>query len=260
MYRLASCPFCSAGIRKYWPAVSVWRCTACTLMFRNPVPSHDDLTHLYTKSWSEPDSNRAETGGTDLMVARVFARRLASSLGRRDLLDVKILEFGAGRGTMLTAMAELGAEVYGIEPFGIEHIRNQGFMAYRSLAELPSGVKFDGVVSIDVMEHLARPWEELSQLRELLVSRGWLYAATLNTDGLNARLTRERWREVRKLGHLMFFNSSNFDHILRFAGFVNCRRLRWLVSHSEKPYKNALLYVMQKLGVDGELRYLAYTV
>jgi len=258
MYNLTQCPFCEGDVGSYWPTVNVRRCFSCDLLFRNPLPSQKELTALYEESWSDPMENTSETGGTHLDLARVYARMLASSLALKDFSGLKILEFGAGRGAMLTALSELGADAYGIEPFGNEYLKKQGFNIFRSLDELPQGSTFDGVVSIDVVEHLPTPWNEIKRCRDFLTPSGWLYIATLNSQGLNARVYRSKWREVVKRGHLMFFTPRSLASILAACGYERCRRLRWFVQYDNSKAHTSLHYVLQALYLDGELRYLAF--
>src|SRR5205823_4085133 len=150
---------------------------------RHPLPSEKDLAKIYQKSWLDPYEYRSETGGTDLDLARTYVRRLANSLGFKDFSGLKILDFGAGRGAMLTALKELGADVCAIEPFGYQFLENKGFITFRTLDEIPVGIIFDGIVAIDVIEHLYAPWNELRRFLEILKDSGWVYISTVNAGG-----------------------------------------------------------------------------
>lgn len=211
------CPYCGSDhILHIWPESSFDQCRSCLLYFRNPMPWQEELDELYNRSWSNPEIQRSETGGTDDCLAYVYARKLARSLGRRDLQDLKIMDFGAGRGAMLKALERLGARAVGVEPYGFEYLQSQGFEAYG----------------------------------------GWIYVATGNPVGLNAK--KGRWREARKQGHLLFPHPRTMERILRGAGFQRIRRLRWLIRFKRNPVKVGVHYLMQLLGLDGELRYLAW--
>jgi SAM-dependent methyltransferase len=223
------------------------------------MPSRAALEKLYSASWSAPMLARAETGGTDQRLARCYAARLLQSLSLADFNGRRILELGAGRGEMLTALRERGAEACGVEPFGYEFLRQRNFAVYRSLEDLPPSLLFDGAVSLDVVEHLARPWHELAVLGGRLRPGGFLYLSTLNTRGLNALLTRSRWRELRKDGHLLFFNAASMRRVLSCAGFESVRRLRWHVAYHDSAFRRAIDFVLQSAGLDGGLRFLART-
>jgi SAM-dependent methyltransferase len=180
------CPYCgSRRISSVWPRAHYNRCLECGLFYRNPMPNLVDLDMLYAAPWAAPDEHRSETGGTDRRLARVYARRLARSVGRRDFRGLKILDFGAGRGEMLQALSELGGEVWAVEPFGYDYLKARGFTVLREIGEIPEEAKFDGLIAIDVVEHLQSPWEAVERLWWLLRYGGWIcgYCKSERTEG-----------------------------------------------------------------------------
>ena len=220
------------------------------------MPTQEELDDLYAKSWQNPERFRSETGGTELGLARIYGKLLAGSLGLRNLKGLRILDFGAGRGDMLKALMELGAEVVGVEPYGLDFLRAQGFEAYGKVSEVKGD--FDGIVTIDVIEHLRNPWDTLKDLSALLKTGGWIYVSTGNPTGLNAKINRGNWREAKKAGHLLFPSPSTMERMLCEAGFTKVKRLRWLIRFHRNPLRVMANYIMQMTGLDGELRYLAW--
>lgn len=225
-------------------------------MFRNAMPSLSELDDLYEKSWSAPESNRNETGGTSNRYAEIYANRLARSIKRPNLKGLKILEFGAG--TMVETMQALGAEVVAVEPYGHKVIADKGFEVYQSLEDLPGDLQFDGALSIDVVEHLLAPWKEITQMAKFLKPNGWLMTSTLNAEGLNARMTQDKWREVVKEVHTYFYNPKSLEELLKSCGLTKVKRLQWFVPYSKSSLRNLLHYTIAMLRLEGELRYLAY--
>jgi SAM-dependent methyltransferase len=254
---LLSCPYCgSIDIQKIWPQSNWDRCVACGLYFRNPVPVQQELDSLYANSWQKPEQARSETGGTDLKLARVYVKLLIRSLGLRRLTGLRLLDFGAGRGDMSKALIETGAEVVCVEPYGVDFLKARGFEAYASISEVKG--KFDGIVTIDVFEHLRNPWDTLRELSNLLKVGGWMYVATGNPCGLNATINRGNWREAKKAGHLVFPSPSTMEKILHDAGFAKIKRLRWLIRFHRNPLRAMGNYLIQMTGLDGELMYLCW--
>lgn len=258
MSGMETCPFCRGGLAPYWPAASIWRCQACDCRFRTPGLTGSELDLLYREAWNDPDANRSETGGTNLRLARIYAHRLLETLGLPNIENLRILDFGAGTGAMAMALAERGADVHCVDRFAYPTLRELGHKAWRSIDDLPADFKADGIVALDVIEHLPRPWEELGGLRNLLTDVGWIYVSTLNARSLNARVMRGTWREAVKEGHLVFFTPASLERVLAAAGYRTAQRLRWFVRYRERPLHRALHFTLQATGLESGLRYLAW--
>jgi 2-polyprenyl-3-methyl-5-hydroxy-6-metoxy-1,4-benzoquinol methylase len=169
------------------------------------------------------------------------------------------MDFGAGRGAMALALRENGADVVAVDPFGHRYLRDVGLVAFADLGALPPDLCFDGIVSLEVMEHLLEPGETLAKLHERLRPGGWLFITTPNPAGLLARLSGERWREAAKPGHVLFFSPTTLRGLLKVTDFCDTRRLRWLLRYpGVSTTRSALHYVLQAVLLDGSLRYLAY--
>lgn len=250
----ARCALCGGILAVHWAALRVMRCGGCGLLTRHPLPTQAQLAELYRRAWTRPEASLDETGGTDLALGRTYSRKLAQDLGMEDFGGLKLLDFGAGGGAMAQALSELGAEVYAVEPFGYAQLALRGVRAFASIEEVPAQVCFDGAVAIDVVEHLPTPWVELRHIKERLSPGGWLYLATPNAAGLNARINGARWREARKEAHLLFLTPRALERILREAGFGRWRRLHWLVRYKGRWAVRCWRPVLQLLGWDGELR------
>ncbi len=255
------CPNCREDTISalHWKNPRFHQCRRCGLIFRVPFPTLTTLAALYNTSWTAADENPSETGATGSVDARTFVGFLLRALGKPSFSGNRILDFGAGRGAMASALREAGAEILAIEPFGSDYLKGLGFNAHRDLDELPSHLRFDGIVSLEVLEHLLEPREALARLYGRLVDGGWLFVTTPNAAGLPAKLHRERWREAAKAGHVLFFTPATLKRILVETGFRDVRRLRWLVRYSGAPrLRAALHFVLQSVLQDGHLRFLAH--
>lgn len=250
------CPYCNGETVIHWESLSFWKCLSCSLVFRFPLPDGHSVVELYEDSWNAPFENRSETGGTSLDLAVVYARKLADTLELKDFKGLRILDFGAGRGDAMTALSRLGADVYGVEPFGYEDLVERGFKMFRYLDDIPEGMTFDGIITMDVVEHLTTPWVELKGLNSLLNKDGFLYISTPNADSLRAVVEREKWREALRPGHFVLFNQNSLENMLAGLEFKNIKRLRWYLKYNENKIHNFLGYMLQTVGIDGELRYL----
>lgn len=213
---------------------------------------------MYEAAWTAPEKNPRETGVGDDANAVRYVKKLTAVLGADSLRDRRVLDFGAGRGALMRALAGQGAMSFGIEPFGYERLHRLGFPVWRTIQDVPPSVTFDAIVSIDVIEHLPAPWKQLSALRRLLRPGGWLFVATPNPQGVNALLTGQHWREALKPGHLLFFTSIGLESVLLRTGFERYDRLRVESAGLSGFGRRLLNRALVKARRDGELCYLAW--
>lgn len=221
------------------------------------MPTLEELEHLYTAAWKKPQSEIEMTGATERTLAEAYAKKLAGSLGRKDLAGLKILDYGAGRGDVLATLKALGADVFAVEPFGEEFLRKRGFPTFSEVEAIPPGLRFDGVVMIDVVEHVAEPRVLLSRLKEKLRRPAWIYLATPNAASLRARIQGARWGEALNPVHLFLYTPRSLTLLLDGSGFEKVTRLRWMIRYPANPLRRLLHMLLQLLGIDGELRYMA---
>lgn len=249
------CPHCNGHITTYWRGYSY--CINCHLILKSPMPSQAELTALYNSSWEAPKLNQNETGAMSHVFAYSYVQKLLQNLGVDNLQNQRILDFGAGRGEMLSVLAEVGADGYGVEPFGHEHISRRGFPVFQSLQEIPKHMRFHGIFAGSVVEHLYQPWDTLAQLYNLLEANGWIFILTPNAASLNARLTRGQWREATKAGHLVLFSPQTLQTLLYKVGFVEVQRMPMYIDYQQGTIKNVFHNFLESVGLEGELKYFA---
>lgn len=255
------CPQCSAqGVASvHWRAPRFLRCRECRTIFRDPFPGELELANYYSEGWKEPEENTVETGSTNEVIARCLVDSLTNTLTTGNFSGMRILDFGAGRGAMTLELMKRGAKLVAVEPFGYQFLAEHGVSVYRDLADLPHELNFDGIVSLEVIEHLRNPSAVLASLYKRLSPGGWLLVTTPNAAGLLARLMGQRWREAGKPGHIVFFTPAVLSKILEKNGFSQVQRPRWLIRYPHASPLRALLHFgLQKLAIDGGLRVLAY--
>lgn len=253
-----TCPYCDHKLKMYWSDESFFICPECGILIRNQKFDHQDLSQLYQASWQDPYNKVDETGGTSSRHAKLYIDRLLRSLKRVDFQGCKILDFGAGRGDLAVELQTRGAKVTAVEPYGFEFLEQRGINTYRAITEIENLSSFDGIVSLNVIEHLTAPWNELAILRDYLIPGGWIFLATPNRSSLNAMMNGPKWREARRKGHLILFNSKSLEKVLRGSGYQNIRWLNWYFPYDPRPSKKIKDWLLQMAHLDGELKFLAF--
>ncbi|MFN0115421.1 MAG: bifunctional 2-polyprenyl-6-hydroxyphenol methylase/3-demethylubiquinol 3-O-methyltransferase UbiG [Paracoccaceae bacterium] len=126
-----------------------------------------------------------------------ITRQIAAEFGRnlalpRPFARLRVLDIGCGGGLLSEPMARLGADVVGADaaarniPVARLHAAKMGLaIDYRhttaeALAEM--GERFDAVLNMEVVEHVADPQAFLATCRTLLRPGGLMVCSTLNRN------------------------------------------------------------------------------
>ena len=252
------CAFCQGELADAWSGSPFSRCLSCGLIARTTQPTQDELDELYAEAWDELGEHEAETGSMDDYLARQYVAGLQSTLGRSSLKGQRILDFGAGTGALAVAVGQAGADVYAVEPYGHQGLIDMGLKAFADIDDVPADVRFDGVISMDVAEHLPRPWDDFARLYSRIVPGGWICISTPNPAGLSARLRGANWREAAKAGHIVFLCEPTLGRILRSVGFTSVRPAHWNVSYGRGLKHELSQRLLNLTGLQGASRLIAY--
>jgi SAM-dependent methyltransferase len=260
METCSACPICAKSdiSIQYWRTPSFSRCKGCGTIFRDPFPSEEQLGELYRSSWSNVDLHVDETGGTNSKLGQIILQKLLRELNVKDFSGQRVLDFGAGRGGMSVALRKMQANVTAIEPFGYNYLRQLKIPVYRDLSQMPVHCEFDGIVMMEVIEHLRNPCDLLSQLYHILRPGGWVLLTTPDPKSLAARLYGQRWSSAANAGHIAFLTGQTLHEVLSRFDFKEIRQTRWVIRFPDVPYHRTIVQsVLQLLRLGGGLRFLA---
>lgn len=177
------------------------------------------------------------TNGEDGAALAAKLVRLVSGLSKvRSICDL-----GCGNGHLCGLLAEASLQVTGVDASesGLNLARaavgeRARFVCARIDAGLPSklGVRFDAVISSDVIEHLYRPRDLVECARELLNPGGWLIIGTPYHGYLKnlAISVLGRWDAHHTVdwegGHIKFFSVKTLSRMVMEGGF-DVRRVKY---------------------------------
>jgi len=204
-------------------------CGKCNTFFCNPRPSLEEMEFFYkdtpsARYWNEvlwpvvEETRRAE----------IFAPRVKKILNYFEIHNVKlncILDIGAGNGIFLEEFRNQSpdAEFRAIDPGSkaIERCREKGFEAYQTTAEQVKEWQgwADMVVSFEVLEHVHDPLLFVKSVMKFLTPGGIVLITTLNHEGMDLRLLRERSGQVLPPLHINFLSVTGFRNLFARAGF-----------------------------------------
>lgn len=185
-------------------------CQDCGFIIYAPRPTAEELNDKY---------RFLTTLGPDTAIPRIdseynairrrtlfetFAKSLPKSTGNR------ILDFGGGDGRLLKGFVDRGDQC-----FLVDYVRDTVDGVTKlgdTLDELSSTEKFDGIICSHVLEHVAQPFELLSQLASLLTPAGRIYV----------EVPMEIWKtpplQEEPVTHVNFFSAPSLRYLTMRCG------------------------------------------
>lgn len=260
---MASCPLCSAAVRERLrlPHASVYRCLApaCRLEFASPQLADEALAAAYRRLYYPADGGKKpvlENTSRDVTVQALqgVSQRVGPVSG------MQLLDYGCGRGEFSRIAREFGLVPVGIEqdPEARRQIERQSlFPVYPTLESLEQQEghnRFDLIILWQVIEHLRRPWDELTRLRGLLAKNGWLVAATPNAEGLKARTLGSRWDNYANPTHFYYFSRQSLRRVFERSGLSPVEEWRFkMVYPGHGPLRLGLHALLAATRLDSDL-------
>ena len=201
-------------------ACVILRCTACGL--GRAETANFDPERYYTGDYFSgihPDGY-ADYRGTEPVLRREFARTVAFI--RRYRPAGRLLEIGCAYGFFLQEARQY-YEVQGLElaQDAVAFCRDRGLSVQAGAADEAGFAelgRFDVIVLLDVIEHLADPLQTLALCRKHLESGGVIVITTGDFASLHARLAGRNWRLMTPPQHLWYFTPTSIARLSASTG------------------------------------------
>jgi 2-polyprenyl-3-methyl-5-hydroxy-6-metoxy-1,4-benzoquinol methylase len=231
---LLACPACG-GIRHRLLYVKnncdIVRCEDCGL--GRAQTKNFDPKGYYTGDYftGKRSDGYADYLGAEPVLRREFARTV--QFIRRFRPSGRLLDVGCAYGFLLQEAGRY-FDVTGIElaDDAAEHCRRSGLQVITGQADeglLKTLGRFDVVVLLDVIEHLASPHETVALLARHLNPGGIIVITTGDFGALSARLAGAHWRLMTPPQHLWFFSQESMRRMSASLGLD--------VEHLDHPWK-----------------------
>jgi 2-polyprenyl-3-methyl-5-hydroxy-6-metoxy-1,4-benzoquinol methylase len=134
----------------------------------------------------------------------------------------RILDIGCGSGFFLEVAKNRGWQVFGTE-YTVEAIeicnKKEISMHLGKLDPLWFDENFfDIIVSIEVIEHINNPLEELNNIKTILREGGLFYFTTPNFNSIERFILRDKYSVIEYPEHLSYYNSFSIKILLKKIG------------------------------------------
>lgn len=169
-------------------------------MTERPVPSSIDPAEVakfqaMAREWWDPQGkfkplHMLNPTRLDYVTTQIAAQFGRDRAGAQPFEGLTILDIGCGGGLMAEPMARLGATVTGADAaegniavarlHAQEHGLAIDYLASTAEALAAEGRRFDVVMALEIVEHVADPAQFIATCRDLLAPGGMLIVSTLN--------------------------------------------------------------------------------
>lgn len=224
-----ACPVCGSHASSWLCKANdydVWRCASCATDFVNPAPTPEQLKELYDREdWFEGGehggyaSYDAQTDSSPPWLAALI-ERIDSGRASPSILDI-----GCAYGTHLGLARSRGWGCFGVEPSrharDIATARHPGIYFTETLEEIPPH-RFDLILLLDVIEHLADPYGLFYELmaKGAIGPETVVAVTTPNARSAEALKDPGGWKYRHPPSHLTFYSGETFATLFRRLRFA----------------------------------------
>ena len=78
---------------------------------------------------------------------------------------------------------------------------------------------FDVIISIEVIEHINNPREEIQNFKSILRSGGGVYLTTPNFNAASRMVLKEKWNVLAFPEHLCYYTPKTIKHLFQLQNF-----------------------------------------
>jgi SAM-dependent methyltransferase len=227
---LPSCLACGSQRNRLWGSstdreyhttderFSYYRCLDCGVLFIDPVPA-DRLATIYPTNYYsfKPTSGNFTVRAKEWLDRRNFRKILRRLPGHQ----IDVLDVGGGTGWLLDQLRSIDrriryTQVVDLDPDAAVIARRAGHDYHCGRVEdFTTDRRFDLILMLNLVEHVADPMRVLSKLEGCLSETGRIYLKTPNVDCLDARLFRPSdWGALHCPRHWVLFSRPCFERLL----------------------------------------------
>jgi SAM-dependent methyltransferase len=199
-------------------------CAPCDVIYVDPM-LEDQLGLIYPANYYSFDASARKknlvASVKEWLDRRAFRRFLAGVPGG----SLALLDIGGGEG-WLAGLARAAdprvtrTQIVDIDPAAKARAEAKGHSYFcGTIGDFETEARFDAILMLNLIEHVADPAVVLAEARSLLSPRGRIFIKTPNHRALDARLFRRRnWGGYHCPRHFVLFSRASMTRTLEAAG------------------------------------------
>ena len=170
--------------------------------------------------------------------------KMRISIYKKYLTNKKVLDFGCGWADFLISLSKLNKYNYGVDHR--IHVLNKKIKNVKIMNDISDfKIKFDTITMFHVLEHIPKPTETLTKLKEKIKKGGSIIIEVPSANDILLKFSiKEFYKFTFWSEHLILYNEEVLKKLLKFCGFKNLKfiysqrynfdnHLHWLIE--KKP-------------------------
>jgi ubiquinone/menaquinone biosynthesis C-methylase UbiE len=188
-------------------------CSNCSFVFSKKIPTQNEIISVYQ---NYPRKN---------VISDITVKRYQEIL--IDLLKYRktnnIIDVGAGDGHFAEVAKSNGWNVYATEfdDVSVNLCRQKGVTTNIGVLDASNyeDSMFDLIFSLEVIEHINNPVEEVNKFRKILRKGGGVYVTTPNFKSLSHDFLKANWNIFNYPEHLCYYTPKTIEKLFVNNGF-----------------------------------------
>lgn len=228
------------------------QCAACGFAFKAPGIPEPELLRCYAQAASDHWEDRPDPHARSWDTLKQTVEQYAPG---RTILDI-----GCFNGALL-AFLGAGWDRFGVEPSApaAQMARARGVdVLGTTIDDVPDEPRFDVIMAIDVVEHIAEPLPFFRAVARRLRPGGVFIVQTGDLDAWSWRLEGSRYWYCSLPEHLSFYNRSAMTELAAKTGMESVGHHR--MAHDRQPARIRAIELLKNVGYVVGLRFRGFGV
>lgn len=189
------------------------KCRSCGFVFAQRIPSQKELLDEYAQ-YARNDS-----------ISEITLKRYDELLQKFEKYrrNNAIIDVGAGDGQLISRAKQRRWNAYATEfdDRSVELCRQKGVSVHQGKLDAGNYEDdfFDVICSVEVIEHINNPLEEVRNFHKILRKGGLVYVTTPNLNSVSHKLLKNRWNIFHYPEHLCYYTPRTLEKLFKEAGF-----------------------------------------